>query len=156
MRSDQQNPYAAPTAHIGNGEQTLTAPVPASIRRAVALIYIAAAGTVLLPVVGWLGLLPVSFDVLDISIAAVTAALVAFCGYASSRGRSWPRWILLVTLLIGTVSMLLSMAFSPEAWTSMPLVLVLNSVFQTVIQFLATVFLFVGNSRAWFRSRKAA
>jgi fatty-acid desaturase len=93
-----------------------------------------------------------SYDALDIvSRASVTAGLLLFA-WLISKGKNWARWIFLVVLVLG----LISLPIGFHRILSLPIFRAAYFWLQTVLQVTTAVLLVVKPSNEWFRGRKDA
>ena len=151
-----ENPYAPPGAVVADPEHPVSLDRPRSVVLAVRLLWTGFAISLMASVYG-LFTLPAGARVayiLMIRIIAVGVALaVTWAAFTALwRGRGWVRWVIVVLIVLGLVTMTL--------WAVLPLGT--RVTWQTAapmcvriaLYSLATVMLFSPTANAWYREKK--
>ena len=84
-----------------------------------------------------------------VAIVVVILAIMLFFIFMISKGRNWARITFLVLFIIGTVMMVVGLVSGAPFGAA-----ALMDVVQVLIQLVALVMLFSGESNAWFQSAK--
>lgn len=163
MSTDERNPYSPPTAAVADISTERSLERPVAVVRAVKLLWVTFAISVLSTIAGLL-LLPTqeaggSFGVVIIVLLVALGVAFAICYWiygAIHAGRNWARVLLLVFMIIGVLSVVAIGAMLVIA-RQMPTVGGLDAIVTTVQWVLtgyATFLLFTPPANAWFRVMK--
>ena len=131
-------------------------PAPRRVKHAARLIVGSALVALALNAASWTGMValpgrPPGMVIYEVVIAAVTFAFFALIAWKVYRGTNWARWIFAILVGFGVVGFVLSLGFAGQFLKSVPWPFLAAGALQTVIQVVATYFLFTGEAVPWFR-----
>ena len=157
MSSD---PYRPPAANL-EAPRPERGPAPRSVKLAVALLLFSAACSIAITLAMLAGVLPSPASpspAMDAASAGLGLVINIFLAYKIYTGRNWARWVFTILWLLGTIGLMLSFTFlrtlgSEEVWKSVPWTTWIGAGIQTLIQVVAIVCLFLGESSKWFRQQ---
>jgi hypothetical protein len=89
-------------------------------------------------------------------IGVGTAALLALIAAKIGTGRGWARWLYAFLYVFGTLGGVVLMVLAPDAFRMYPLLVLLGTAVQFVLQTIAMVLIFTSASRLWFKAGRAA
>jgi hypothetical protein len=150
-----QTPYAPPRARVSDSPEA-RGPKPASVRRAVQLLWISAVLSAALAGLYLVGAVPSVNYVVDAVTAAITSAVTALIAWKIGSGRNWARWLFVVIFILGSLMFVALLMFVPQAFLSLPGLLQASAVVQFGLQTSALILMFMGASGQWFRARPVA
>jgi len=149
-----QDPFAPPRADLDVKEER--GPVPLRVRNAVLILATGYVVGLMMNVVTWLGF--VSIPGLEgqaiwsqVISGVATFLLMAALTWKVYVGRNWARIILLVLTVIAVPGLVGMIVLSTTLLKGMPVIFVVMSAVNVVIEIVASYLVFTGDSRAWFR-----
>jgi hypothetical protein len=114
------------------------------------LLWISVVITVFFTVTAYVDLLPFRITGGAVISNLITAAFLALCAVKIRAGRNWARWLMLIIFALGALMTPLLLILIPQMLHSMPALLIMIGVLQSVIQGAALLLVFVPGSRVWF------
>jgi hypothetical protein len=149
-----QSPYAPPRAQLSDPPE-LKRPKPASLRRAIACLWVSVGLTVVLADAHLVGILATP-DVIQASItAAIAASLLVLVAVNLSGGRGWARWLYVGVYVFRSFTFVVFLLLAPHAFLSMPVPDQVSAAVQLLPQTVALVLMFTRSSRQWFKDPHA-
>jgi len=135
---------------------------PQSVQRAVICLWISAALIALAAVATLVRLLAIPggvgrtvLIVFASAMALLTFALLALLATKLGAGRSWARWLYAVFYVLVSLTLVVTLLRTPDAFLSLSIMEQGSVIVQSVFQTAALVFMFTDTSSRWLRAKRS-